>query len=110
MKMWEMLLSQKSSGTKISFGNISTTEEKGTATWKAEYLYGDKNRKVINKVFARFKFKDGRIIEHIDYFNLWRWTQQALGPMGYLMGWTPFMRNKIQKTVKMRLDDFIRKE
>ena len=106
-KMWEMLLSKKNKSTKISFNNIQTNSKNGSAHWTAEYTYGKANRKVINKVSAQFKFKDGKIIEHIDRFNLWKWTQQALGIIGYLIGWSPFMKNKIQRTTKKQLDDFI---
>tara|TARA_B110000240_G_C13207180_1_gene328762 strand:- start:127 stop:594 length:468 start_codon:yes stop_codon:yes gene_type:complete len=109
-KMWEMLLSGKTEPTKISFNNIEANMESGSANWRAEYNYGEKKRKVINNVQGNFKFKDGKIIEHKDYFKLWEWTQQALGPVGYLIGWTPFMKNKIQNTTNKKLDDFISKK
>ncbi len=108
-KMWEMLLSQKKQDTIINFSNIETTAESGKANWVAEYLYGDKKRKVVNKVSADFKFKDGKIIQHFETFDLWSWTKQAMGLPGYLLGWTSFMRNKIQQTTNNRLDIFINK-
>jgi ketosteroid isomerase-like protein len=104
-KMWEMLLSKKDADAKFTFDNIEATSETGKARWKAEYYYG--KRKVINKVKAEFKFKDGEIIEHIDTFDLWKWTQQALGVTGYLTGWTRFIKRKMQKTVNKKLDRFI---
>lgn len=107
IKMWEMLLSRRTESTKISFDNIQTTEAGGSASWTAKYIYGAKKRKVTNVVHANFKFKEGKIIQHIDSFDLWKWTQQAMGAVGYLMGWTPFMKNKIQKTTKQQLDSFM---
>ena len=106
-KMWEMLMSKKKTDTKISFSNIEASTNEGKANWIAEYKYGEKNREVINKVNANFKFKDGKIIEHIDTFNLWTWTKQAMGPVGYLLGWTPLIKNKILKTTNKNLDEFI---
>lgn len=94
--MWEMLLS-RNSGLKVSFSNVEANENKGSANWVAEYTFGQTGRKVINKVSAKFEFSDGKIIKHTDYFDFWKWTQQALGWKGYLLGWTPFMQNKIQK-------------
>lgn len=108
-KMWEMLLSQKKEDTKISFNTIEVNGENAKANWVAEYVYGDKKRNVVNKVTANFKFKDGKIIEHVDYFDLWTWTKQALGVSGCLLGWTPFMKNKIQNTTNQRLDKFMQK-
>ncbi len=106
-KMWEMLLSQKKEDTKINFDIIQASADNGKANWVAEYVYGEKNRKVINKVSAEFKFKEGKIIEHLDTFDLWKWTRQAIGTVGYLVGWTPFMKRKIQKPTNKYLDKFI---
>jgi ketosteroid isomerase-like protein len=106
-QMWEMLLSSKKSALKITFENVHATSDAGQALWIAEYFYG--KRKVINKVEAKFKFEDGKIIEHIDTFDLWKWTQQAMGITGYLIGWTSFMKYKIQKTTNKKLDLFIEK-
>ncbi len=105
--MWKMLLSQKKAETSISFSNIDTNSHDGTANWIAKYQYGDKNRPVVNHVQAQFKFKDGKIISHTDTFDLWKWTRQALGISGYLIGWTPFMKKKIQATTNQKLDAFI---
>ncbi len=107
-QMWQMLLSQKSSGTKISFENISATDTNGQASWTAKYTYGDQKRQVVNHVQANFEFKDGQIIKHTDTFDLWSWSKQALGPIGYLLGWSAFMKNKVQKTTKDKLDAFIK--
>ncbi|WP_340153046.1 nuclear transport factor 2 family protein [uncultured Marivirga sp.] len=106
-KMWEMLLSKNTENTRFTFSGIEATTEIGMAKWEAEYYYG--KRKVINKVKAEFKFKDGKIIEHIDTFDMWKWTQQAFGATGYLLGWTPFMKKEIRKTVNKKLDRFIEK-
>lgn len=109
VKMWEMLLSQKKEDTKINFDNIQATTKNGKANWVAEYIYGDKKRRVVNRVSANFKFKDGKIIEHFDTFDLWEWTKQALGITGFLIGWTPYMKNKIQLTTNKRLNEFMKK-
>ena len=107
MKMWKMLLSNKKAGLEVTFSNIQTTSNAGSADWVAEYTYG--KRKVINKIHAEFKFKEGKISEHTDTFNIWKWSKQALGGIGYVLGWTPFMKNKIQKMTNRKLDYFIKK-
>lgn len=109
-KMWEMLMTRKKESTTVVFSNIEANETTGKANWTATYEYGPKNRKVINNVSASFKFKDGKIIEHIDSFNLWNWTKQALGISGTLLGWSSFMKNKIQKTTNTQLTDYINKK
>jgi ketosteroid isomerase-like protein len=109
MKMWEMLLSIKNQDTTVTFDNIQSNSDNGKVNWVANYSYGKTKRKVTNKVSAQFKFKDGKIIEHIDSFDLWKWTKQAMGIAGYLIGWTPFLKSKIQATTNKRLDNYIKK-
>lgn len=109
-KMWKMLLSKKDSDLKIILKNCSVDKNKGNAEWVAQYTLTDTNRKVVNHVSAIFKFKDGKIIEHIDKFDLWKWTRQALGIKGYVLGWTPFMKKKIQQKLNQKLDKYIYKE
>ncbi len=108
-KMWQMLLSQKKAATKITFSNVQSNGQKGSADWTAEYFYGPKRRRVLNHIRAEFKFKDGKIIDHRDHFDLWKWSRQALGPAGTLLGWTPLIKNKIRTTANKRLDEFIEK-
>lgn len=108
--MWKMLLSVKDNDLTIKYDGIEADEKRGTVNWVAEYHFGTKKRKVINKVTATFLFKDGQIIQHTDTFDVWKWTRQALGIPGYLMGWTPYMKQKIQKMTNKKLDRFIDKQ
>jgi len=105
--MWKMLLSKKDSDLKVTFSTITANQSTGNAEWIAEYTLSDNGRKVKNVVKACFKFKEGKIIEHIDHFNLWKWSRQALGLPGYLLGWSPFMKKKIQHQLNKKLDKFI---
>jgi hypothetical protein len=41
-------------------------------------------------------FRDGKICEHHDSFDLWRWSRQALGFKGLLLGWTPVVSNAVR--------------
>ncbi|MFL0100563.1 nuclear transport factor 2-like protein [Tenacibaculum maritimum] len=99
---------QKKDSTKVTFSDIKVDSKNGKANWVAEYLYSETNRKVVNKVSAAFTFKEGKIATHTDSFDLWKWTKQAMGLVGYLIGWTPFMKNKIQKAANHNLDTFIK--
>jgi len=107
--MWQMLLSNKDTGLAVHYFDIEGDGESGKASWLAKYFYGPKKRLVVNEVSASFTFKDGLIYTHTDRFDLWRWTRQALGLAGTFLGWSGYMRNKIQATTKDRLDKFIAK-
>ena len=106
--MWHMLLSNKTNDSGgVTFKNIIVNDSKVSAEWRAEYLFGEKKRPVVNNVTANFKFRDGKIIEHIDDFDVWTWSKQALGLSGLLLGWTSFLKNKIQQNANAKLDEYI---
>jgi ketosteroid isomerase-like protein len=95
--MWRMLLSRNKGNIHLTFSNVKATEKTGSANWVAEYVFSATGRKVINVISAEFEFADGKIIKHTDTFDIYKWTKQALGLKGYLLGWTAFMQNKIQQ-------------
>lgn len=107
--MWRMLLSQADKKMKIRYSHLWTNETEGGARWEADYVFSKTGRLVKNKITAQFKFKDGKIIEHIDSFNFWKWSGMALGPVGYALGFTSFMQNKIRLTAMKGLEAFEKK-
>jgi ketosteroid isomerase-like protein len=111
--MWEMLLSRAKDLT-LDFGDISIEESAGDGTdkyggcrWVATYTFTATGRKVVNRVKARFAFSEGKIVEHQDEFNLWKWSGQALGWTGFLLGGTSLMQNKIRRNARKSLDKFM---
>ncbi|MDT0554595.1 nuclear transport factor 2 family protein [Patiriisocius hiemis] len=109
--MWRMLLdAPKSSDFKIVASNITEDWESGTAHWEAFYNFGKQNRKVHNKIDASFTLKDGKIVQHIDSFDVYRWSKQAFGTTGVLLGWTPYFKNKLRKHVLKSLSTFESKQ
>jgi ketosteroid isomerase-like protein len=107
--MWRMLIERSKGELAISFSNVQANEKNGSADWQAEYIFAQTGRKVINKISAEFEFQDGKIIRHTDHFDLWKWTRQAFGLKGYLLGWSSFMRNKIQKQTNGLLNAYMKK-
>jgi hypothetical protein len=73
------------------------------------YTFTQNGRHVDNDVRASFRFRDGLISEHRDEFGFYRWTRQALGPTGLLLGWSPIVQGSVRKQARARLDDFISK-
>ena len=105
--MWEMLIDRGQSSTTIIASNIKADDTKGTASWVANYVYGLNERKVENHIQASFEFTDHKISKHTDIFDMWKWSRQAIGPAGYFLGWSSFMRTKIRKTTETALDRFM---
>lgn len=96
MNMWRMLIQNGKGKIKITCSDVKADSRTGSANWVAEYTFSKSGRHVINKIAARFEFENGKIVRHTDDFDLWKWSRQALGWKGYLLGWTSLMKNKIQ--------------
>ena len=109
--MWHMLLTASSDRNepKITFNNIDVNKDQGFCHWEALYIFSLTGRKVHNKIDAKFIFKNGLIIRHIDTFSFWTWTRMAFGITGIVLGWSPFLKRKIRKVVGEKLDKFISK-
>jgi ketosteroid isomerase-like protein len=103
--MWEMLLTS-ARDLKISFGDIKADADSGSASWQAWYTFSRTGKPVHNIIRAEFKFDDGKIISHRDHFDLWRWSRQALGISGLLLGWSPLVANKVRATARKALEKF----
>ena len=107
--MWRMLMARSKGAITITFKDVRANVKTGTAFWQAEYIYRQTGRKVINKISAEFEFKDGKIISHTDNFDLWKWSKQAFGWKGYLLGWTSFFQNKIREQALKLLMEYKKK-
>lgn len=101
--MWRMLVNP---GLSLIFSKVWADDNKGSAHWEATYTFSKTGRKVVNKIDAEFEFKDGKISKHTDHFNFWKWSAQALGTSGILLGWTSFLRNKVRLQALERLRNF----
>ena len=105
--MWEMLC-KNAKDFSLIFSNIQLLDEEyATCNWVATYTFSKTGRKVVNNIKAFMRLKDGKIIEHSDGFKLSKWAAQALGLPGVLLGWTGFMKRKIQKNARKNLVTFI---
>lgn len=104
--MWRMLIERSKGGLKLKFSDIEANEHAGKAYWEADYIFSKTGRKVNNKINAFFRFKDGKIIEHTDKFSFWRWSSQALGAVGLLLGFTPIVKNKVRKNCLVLLETY----
>ena len=96
--MWEMLVEKSGGKLHIEFSDVKADHKTGSARWIATYTFSKTGRNVVNKIQADFEFQDGLIIRHTDHFDIWEWSKQALGLPGYLLGWTGYFQQKIQKS------------
>jgi ketosteroid isomerase-like protein len=101
--MWRMLVRPS---VEVTFSNVKSEGNKGSADWQAVYIFTSTGRKVTNKIHAEFEFRDGKIYRHTDTFNFWKWSIQALGFSGLMLGWTWMLRNKVREKANAQLRKF----
>jgi len=90
--------------------DIRASAASGSAYWEARYVFGRAARRVHNRVEARFDFDDeGLIVRHRDGFSFWRWARQALGPSGWLLGWSPWLHKRVQHQAGQQLRRYMEK-
>jgi hypothetical protein len=110
--MWRMLCAATQAkgrdAWKLEFSDIHADATSGRAHWEAHYRFSATGRLVHNSIDAEFTFNpDGRIATHRDSFNFWRWSRQALGVPGLLLGWTPFLQAKVRTQARASLQKFL---
>lgn len=105
-QMWKMLMYRNNGNLKVELLEVKANNYNGKAIWKASYHFGKNNNKVENIIQSEFRFKDGLIIKHTDDFDIWKWSKQALGIPGVLLGWTGYMHKKIQEKALLALKKF----
>lgn len=113
--MWRMLCSGVASQSRdvwrLDITGIHADEKLGRAHWEARYRFSATGRIVHNVIDAAFSFDErGQILTHRDSFDFWRWSRQAFGPTGLVLGWTPFFAGKVRARAKSNLAAFRQRE
>jgi ketosteroid isomerase-like protein len=104
--MWRMLMG-RAKDFQVDFKVLDCDDHSGQATWEPRYTFGKTGRPVHNVIRSQFGFLDGKILAQRDGFDLWRWSRQALGFKGLLLGWSPVMKQGIQAEARKSLDAFM---
>ncbi len=107
--MWRMLTT-RGKDLEVTYDSVRVDDDSGSANWQARYTFFGSGRRVLNMISARFRFRDGLIVEHNDSFDLWRWSRMALGISGLLLGWSPMLQNTIRQRGAAGLAQFIAAE
>ena len=101
--MWHMLLDR---GTDLTF-TVNLTQAPQRTRREPVYTFSATGRPVHNVIDSTFEFEGGQILRQQDQFNFHRWAGMALGPMGTLLGWTPWLRAKVSRGANEKLRAFL---
>ncbi|MFK8024745.1 MAG: nuclear transport factor 2 family protein [Ilumatobacter sp.] len=103
--MWRMLCASDTD-LKVEHHILESTDTTVRTNWIAEYTFTATGNAVRNDIVATMTFRDGKIVDHRDEFDMWKWSSQALGLPGRLLGWSPPMRSKVRSTALSNLAKF----
>ncbi len=103
--MWRMLC-ERGTDLRVECGKVSCAGNRCRTTWNAWYTFSGTGRKVHNIVSASFVIDNGLIARHDDVFDLYRWSRQALGLEGVLLGWSPLMQRAIRSRAARQLGHY----
>ena len=110
--MWRMLCeatrAQGMAHWQLELSGVTANNNNGSAHWEAHYLFSATGRIVHNRIDATFTFTpEGLIATHNDHFDFWRWSRQALGLPGWLLGWSPWLRSQVRRRAAGSLRKFL---
>jgi hypothetical protein len=107
--MWAMLCEGASSPQgrahwKLDFEVL----DEHRAHWQAHYVFTATGRRVHNRIDAEFALDaQGLILSHRDRFDFPGWARQALGLPGALLGWSPWLKNKVRAQAARQLERYL---
>jgi ketosteroid isomerase-like protein len=104
--MWLMLCA-RATDLEISVSDVRADDAAGSARWDARYTFSRTRRPVHNQISAAFRFQGHLIVGHVDEFSFWRWSRQALGISGWLLGWSPWLRRRVRAGAREGLASFM---
>lgn len=106
--MWRMLCTATQAKGMAHWQLQASAVTERSAHWQAHYLFSATGRLVHNRIDAEFSFDDqGLITHHRDRFDFWRWSRQALGMTGLVLGWTPLLRAQVRQRAARQLQQFM---
>ena len=112
MGMWQMLCetvrTRGRDDWKLVTSGIAADDTTGRAHWEATYRFSATGRLVVNHIDATVQFDNaGLIVQHTDSFDFWRWSRQALGAPGLLLGWSPWFHRQVQAKANAGLRKYL---
>jgi len=106
--MWQMLVT-RGKDLRLEHQVLNEKADEAQVRWTAHYTFSQTGRPVVNVITAAMKLRNGKIVEHLDVFDFYRWSRQALGAPGVLLGWSPFFQRKVQAKARAGLRQFMQK-
>lgn len=103
--MWRMLC-ERAADLKVVHEVRAATPTSGQVHWEAWYTFSATGKKVHNVIDGTFELREGKIVRHRDAFDFYRWSRQALGATGLLLGWTPLVKHQVRAQAGKGLEQY----
>jgi len=120
--MWRTLCSATGergrAAWKLDLRRLTDRSAHWEAHWEAQreaqreacYRFNASGRLVHKRIDAEFDLDAAGLAQrHRDRFDFWRWSRQALGLPGRMLGSTPFPGNKVRAQAAAKLQQYLAK-
>ncbi len=104
--MWKMLTS-RSKDFRLEYKIVEVKGNVAVVDWQAWYTFSGTGRSVHNIIRGELTIQDGKIVAHLDHFDVHRWMGMAMGIKGKLLGWLPPVQKALQKKARAGLDEYM---
>ncbi|KEO83655.1 nuclear transport factor 2 family protein [Tumebacillus flagellatus] len=101
--MLNWVVSTRERARVLGFRILDVTETHGRARWELEYRSARSGRLRHREIESEFRFENGKIVWHHDYFDWGRWARRAFGPHGTFVSWRPIV-NRVEERVEHVVD------
>ncbi|MBL9040244.1 MAG: nuclear transport factor 2 family protein [Myxococcales bacterium] len=106
--MWKML-TERSRDFRLTHKIVEVKGNVVVVDWEAHYTFSATGRSVHNIIRGELTIENGKIVAHVDHFDLYRWMRMALGPKGVLLGWLPPVQAALRGKARAGLSDYMSK-
>jgi ketosteroid isomerase-like protein len=103
--MWRMLIAG-SGDLVVEHDVVFSDDQSARVDWTAHYTFSPTGRQVTNRISASMSIRNDEIFQHHDRFSMYRWSAQALGPIGRLAGWSPLVAQRVRGQARRSLERF----
>jgi limonene-1,2-epoxide hydrolase len=105
--MWQMLTG-RGKDLRVEYKIVEIKGNVAIVDWQAYYTFSATGRMVHNIIRGELTVQEGKIVAHVDRFDLYRWMSQAMGLKGKLLGWLPPVQQALQSKARAGLIDYMK--
>lgn len=104
---WKMICANAKALSLKTYDFEEIDDEYVTSRYQVEYYLEATGKKVRYAAKSFMRIAEGKIVEHSDGFRLSTFLGNTYGLAGQLLGWTGYLKKKVQHRYRLLLDQYL---